>query len=150
VPAQNLFTGAEEEGGFKPPSSRRADPRQLDGDRAHGQPRSAPARWSLFLKQGKPDSAKGVKEMLFIDVLTFEPDKRDEIVKRRLEKGMMIPEGVKMLGEFLALRGHLIFLIFETDDPGLIYELHHAWSDLVRFDLLPVMSVGDRFEEMVK
>jgi hypothetical protein len=87
---------------------------------------------------------------MFISMVTFEPEKRDEILNRRLEKGMMFPEGLKVLGEFLALRGHLIFYLFETDDPGDIYAFHHAWSDLVRFGLLPVMSVGERFEELAK
>ncbi len=76
--------------------------------------------------------------MLFMNVFTYEPDKRDEIIKRRLEKGNMIPEDVKVLGQWTDLGGGRGFIVFESDEPHLEWTL--AWSDLMNIDLIPIVD----------
>lgn len=47
--------------------------------------------------------------MLFMIIFNYEPQNRDEIVKRRMEKGSLIPEGVKTIGEWTGnLRNHSV------------------------------------------
>jgi hypothetical protein len=38
--------------------------------------------------------------MQFVIAYTFEPDKRDEIIKRRLEKGTNFAAGAKIISEY--------------------------------------------------
>jgi len=60
------------------------------------------------------------------------------IVQRRVEKGRMAPEGVKIIGEWTDAGGHRGFLLFEAPEPK--YEWTIAWSDLMKMDLIPVVD----------
>ena len=42
--------------------------------------------------------------MLFMTVFNYEPQNRDEIVKRRAEKGGLVPEGMKVIGEWSCVK----------------------------------------------
>ena len=54
--------------------------------------------------------------MLFVMVYSWEKEKRDEIIKRRLEKGRVVPSGVKVLGEWTAIGRRVGFEVIEADD----------------------------------
>ena len=84
--------------------------------------------------------------MLFMSIYTYEPEKRNEIIKRRAEKGAMTPPGVKVIGEWIALSGHRGFMLFEAQDPKAVMATTLAWSDLLRFDSVGVMEA----EEVMK
>ena len=84
--------------------------------------------------------------MLFMSIFTYEPEKRDEVVKRRAEKGAMIPDGMKVLGEWSDVSGGRVFRLVEHDDPmaGLAASL--AWNDLGKIEVVGVIAT----EESVK
>ena len=84
--------------------------------------------------------------MLFMSIYTYEPEKRNEIIKRRLEKGTGAAAGVKVVGEWIALAGHRGFMLFEAEDPKAVMATTLVWSDLVRFESVPVMEA----EEVMK
>ena len=84
--------------------------------------------------------------MLFMSIYTYEPEKRNEIIKRRLEKGALTAPGVKVVGEWIALNGHRGFMVFEAQDPKAVMATTLAWSDLLRFEGVPVMEA----EEVMK
>jgi len=84
--------------------------------------------------------------MLFMSIYTYEPGKRNEIIKRRLEKGTGAAAGVKVVGEWIALAGHRGFMLFEAEDPKAVMATTLVWSDLVRFESVPVMEA----EEVMK
>lgn len=84
--------------------------------------------------------------MLFMSIYTYEPAKRNEIIKRRAEKGALAATGVKVIGEWIALSGHRGFMLFEAQDPKAIMATTLAWSDLVRFESVAVMEA----EEVMK
>ncbi len=73
--------------------------------------------------------------MLFMNIFTYEPDKRDQIIERRIEKGNMAPESVKIIGQWTALSGGRGFILFEADEPTLEWTL--AWSDLMKMEIIP-------------
>ena len=56
--------------------------------------------------------------MLFMAILTWEPGKTDEVIKRRAEWNY--PEGVKRIGEWDDLAGGRSFSLAEIDDPKAI------------------------------
>jgi len=66
--------------------------------------------------------------MIFLNVYSFDQDKTDEIIKRRLEKGRMFPKGIKVLGEWSGIGGNKGVIVVEVDDPKLLYQAVLAWS----------------------
>ena len=78
--------------------------------------------------------------MMFMTVFTYPPERRDEIIKRRIDKGSMIPEGVKSLGEWSDLGGGRVFRLIDvaTDDLKALLAGSRAWNDLGKVELVPV------------
>ena len=81
--------------------------------------------------------------MLFMDIYTWEPGQRNELLKRRMEKGMALPEGVKVLGEWTDLGGGRGFLLVESNDPKAAIAGTMAWSDLMKIEAVPVIVTAD-------
>ena len=84
--------------------------------------------------------------MLFMSTYTFEPGQRNEVIKRGLERGNGAPEGVKIIGQWFYLGGHKGFMLFEANDPKVMMGMAMAWTDLMKFDTVPVMEA----EEVLK
>ena len=80
--------------------------------------------------------------MPFMTTYTWEPSHRNAIVKRRIEKGTMLPEGVKVLGERTDLGGGRGFLLLEGNDPVLFIAGTQAWSDRMKMESVPVIDTG--------
>jgi hypothetical protein len=81
--------------------------------------------------------------MLFMTVFTYEPDKRNDVIRKAIEKGRMTPEGAKEVGVWSALTGGRVFRLMEADDPKVIYEASYAWSDLGKVEIVPVMNTDE-------
>jgi len=84
--------------------------------------------------------------MLFMSIYTFEPAKRNEIIKRRMERGTALREGVKVIGEWTDLGGGRGFLLIEAEDPKVLMAGTLAWSDLMEIQSVPVIQT----EEVMK
>lgn len=78
--------------------------------------------------------------MLFMSVFTYPPDKRNEVIRRRAEKGPLAPSGTKLIGEWSYAAGR-VFRLFEVDDPVALVEGVAAWSDLGNVEIYPVIEV---------
>ena len=78
--------------------------------------------------------------MLFISMYTWNQDKRNEIIARRLEKGRMVPKGIKVLGEWTAIGQPLGILLFETDNQNAMAEMNIAWNDILESEIVPVLD----------
>ena len=79
--------------------------------------------------------------MLFMAIFTFDTQKRDEVIKRRAEKGAMF--GGKIIGEWSAIAGGRVFRVVDTDDPKVMLAASMAWSDLGQVELIPIMTSED-------
>ena len=77
--------------------------------------------------------------MLFIAVFTYDPQDRDRVVERGLEKAEN-PRGVKVKGEWFDISGHRVFRLFEADDAAHIAALFYNWTDLGVAELIPVVE----------
>jgi hypothetical protein len=73
-------------------------------------------------------------------IFTWEPDKRNEIIKRRSEKGGMIPQGMKLLGEWTDISGGRVFRLVDLEDPKAGLQAVLAWSDLGKIEMFPVIE----------
>jgi hypothetical protein len=78
--------------------------------------------------------------MLFMIVYTYPPANRNEVVKRRLEKGPAAPEGVKVLGEWGYVGSGRVFRLIEAADAAAAFKGSYVWSDLGTIETYPVME----------
>ncbi len=79
-------------------------------------------------------------------VYTYEPEQRNETTKRRLHQQRVIPEGMKVIGEWSFLGGGRGFMVLEVQDSKLLLKVFSAWSDLLKFEVFPVIET----EEVMK
>jgi len=79
--------------------------------------------------------------MLFMTVFTYEPGARDEVIHRRVEKGAMIPKGMKLLGEWSHVGSGRVFRLIDVEDPAALPEVTMPWTDIGNLDVYPVMEV---------
>ncbi len=92
------------------------------------------------------ESKREVKEMLFMDVVTWEPEKRDEVIRRAAE--WKCTEGLNERGYWVDLTGRRVFYLYETDDPKVVMEANSYWTDIVKIDSFQVMDIKDAMELM--
>jgi hypothetical protein len=76
-------------------------------------------------------------------IFTWDPDKRDEVVQRRAEKGAMVPEGMKIIGEWSYIGGGRVFRLAEMDDPKIGFAAAYAWGDLGKIEIVPVIETDE-------
>ena len=84
--------------------------------------------------------------MLFMDIPTWEPERAEEFLKHRIEE--KIPEGVKIIGEWVDLAGGRGFRLIEVADPKPLFAMTSAWFGLCKKELVPVMTTEDTMKLM--
>jgi hypothetical protein len=62
------------------------------------------------------------------------------VYERAAEKGRLLPSGVEYVDSWVDERLERCFQLMETDDPALIDRWMAEWSDLVRFEVVPLLS----------
>jgi hypothetical protein len=67
--------------------------------------------------------------MLFMDIWTWEPYKRNEIERRASE--WTFPERLKEVGYWLDFTGRRVFCLYEVEDPKALLGANHYWTDVV-------------------
>ncbi len=82
--------------------------------------------------------------MLFMAVCTWEPEKTEEVIKRRMAE--KIPEGIKLIGEWKDLGRGRVFRLFEAADPKAILAMRSIWEGITSTEFVPVMET----EEVLK
>ena len=78
--------------------------------------------------------------MLFMVQWTFSPEHRDATQARFKAEGAPPPEGVRMLGRWHTVGGGGGVLICESTDPVAIGKWMQQWSDLLTFEIAPVVD----------
>lgn len=79
--------------------------------------------------------------MLYMAILTWEPEKTEEVIKTR--QAEEIPEGIKMVGMWKDLGRGRVFRLFEAVDPKAILAMSFAWKDLLNIEIVPVMETKE-------
>jgi hypothetical protein len=89
--------------------------------------------------------------MLFMAIATYEPEKRNEIIKRRQERGAIEPpKGAKLLGEWTVIGGGKVFRLIDVEDPKAALAGTLAWSDLCKIELIPVLLTEESMKLIPK
>jgi hypothetical protein len=87
--------------------------------------------------------------MLFMTIFTWEPEKTDEVGKRRLETvGKPPPKGVKELGRWAQISGGRSFVLSDVSDPKAYVEALRPWRDLGKFEVIPVLE-GEKMVKLI-
>jgi predicted enzyme related to lactoylglutathione lyase len=68
------------------------------------------------------------------------------IYERARERGRMLPDGLEYVESWVDERMGRCFQLMETDDPSLFAQWTQHWDDLVRFEIVPVLSSAEAAE----
>ena len=82
--------------------------------------------------------------MLIMDIITWGPDQAQAVMKHRGEE--KIPEGIKLLGQWVDIAGGRAFRLAEVPDPKLLFAMTSFWIGFGKKELVSVMPT----EEMMK
>ena len=81
--------------------------------------------------------------MLFLIIYTWEPEKRNDVIKRRIEKGPLLSGESKIIGEWSAMAGGRIFRLVEITDAQAALAASRAWTDLGKAEMIPVIATEE-------
>ena len=81
--------------------------------------------------------------MQFMVVETFRGQDAKAVYRRFKEKGRMMPEGLTFVSSFVAADLSRCFQLMECDDVTLLQKWIAQWSDLMAFEVVPVVPGKD-------
>jgi hypothetical protein len=81
--------------------------------------------------------------MLYLIIYTWEPEKRNYVIKRRIEAGPFLDDKTKVIGEWSALAGGKIFRLVEINDALAALAANRAWTDLGKAEMIPVIATEE-------
>jgi hypothetical protein len=65
------------------------------------------------------------------------------VYKRFRERGRLAPEGLTYVSSWVSADLTTCYQVMETSDPALLDEWLARWSDLVEFDVVPVLESAE-------
>jgi Protein of unknown function (DUF3303) len=65
------------------------------------------------------------------------------VYERAADRGRMLPAGLSYIDSWVDERLERCFQLMETDDPGLFDEWTAQWSDLVGFEIVPLVDSSE-------
>ena len=81
--------------------------------------------------------------MLYMVIERFNDGAAPEIYRRARERGRLLPPGLEYVDSWVDLDYRRCFQLMRTDDPTLFEQWTRAWSDLARFEVVPVLASAD-------
>ena len=87
--------------------------------------------------------------MLYMVVENFRNGDPVPIYRRFRERGRLAPEGVKYVSSWVDEKLERCFQLMETDNRFLLDEWMEHWSDLVEFEVYPVVSSAEAAERVM-
>jgi len=86
--------------------------------------------------------------MLFMVVERFKDRNPQPIYQRLAERGRSMPDGLKYIDSWVEPNFDRCFQLMETDDLRLFQKWIAAWSDLIEFEIVPVVPSKDTRETL--
>ncbi|MBV8774025.1 MAG: DUF3303 family protein [Deltaproteobacteria bacterium] len=81
--------------------------------------------------------------MLFMVIERFRAQNAKAIYSRFREKGRLMPDGIGLVGSWVTADLSRCFQIMECDDVTLLQRWAAEWSDLIEFEIVPVVPGQD-------
>jgi len=85
--------------------------------------------------------------MLFMVIERFRNQNANAVYQRFQEQGQVTPEGLTFLGSWVEAGLDRCFQLMECDDASLLQRWVAQWSDLVSFEIVPVVAKGGDIAE---
>ena len=86
--------------------------------------------------------------MLYMVVEHFKHQDALPVYRRFRQRGRLAPEGLTYVASWVDENFHRCFQLMETDDRNLLDQWLADWSDLVDFEVFPVMTSREAAERM--
>ena len=80
--------------------------------------------------------------MLFMVIERYRTQNQDAVYQRFQEQGRVMPEGLTFRGSWVEASLDRCFQLLECDDALLLQRWVGQWSDLVSFEIIPVVAKG--------
>ena len=84
--------------------------------------------------------------MLFMVIEHFKDRDPAPVYRRFAESGRMMPEGLRYVSSWIEVGMDRCFQVMETAEPILLQEWIKSWSDLVDFEVVPVVTSAEMVE----
>ncbi len=81
--------------------------------------------------------------MLFMVIETFRNQDAKAVYRKFKEKGRMMPEGLGFVSSYVTADLSRCFQVMECDDVTLLQKWCSQWSDVVSFEIVPVVAGKD-------
>lgn len=81
--------------------------------------------------------------MRFMVIEKFRNQDAKSVYRRFRDKGRMMPDGLIFVSSFVAADLGRCFQLMETDNVALLQHWVAEWSDLVAFEIVPVVAGKD-------
>ncbi|HLJ58354.1 MAG TPA: DUF3303 family protein [bacterium] len=81
--------------------------------------------------------------MQFMIVERFRNRDARAVYRRLRDEGRGIPDGLKYVGSWIEANFDRCFQIMECDDARLLHQWVAFWSDLIEFEIVPVVSSAE-------
>ena len=84
--------------------------------------------------------------MLFMVIERFKNRDAKAIYRRLREQGRGMPDGLKYVGSWIEANFDRCFQLMECDDARLFQQWTARWSDLMEFEIVPVVPSAETRE----
>ena len=81
--------------------------------------------------------------MLFMVIENYRNQDAKAVYRRFRDKGRMMPDGLKFVSSYVSADLGRCFQLMEADDVTLLQRWVAEWSDLVAFEIVPVVAGKD-------
>src|SRR2546425_5884581 len=81
--------------------------------------------------------------MLFMVIETLKNQDGRAVYRRFRDKGRQMPDGLAFVGSWVQADMGRCFQLMECDDVSLLQRWVVAWSDLIEFEIVPVVAGQD-------
>ncbi|MBK7405054.1 MAG: DUF3303 family protein [Phycisphaerales bacterium] len=86
--------------------------------------------------------------MLYMVIERFKGGDAEPVYRRFRERGRMAPEGLTYISSWVDDKLQVCFQLMETADPALLDAWIANWSDLVDFEVWPVVTSAQASERI--
>ena len=84
--------------------------------------------------------------MLFMVIERFKDRDARAVYRRFREQGRGAPEGLRYVGSWIEVTFDRCFQVMECDDGRLLQQWVAFWSDLIEFEIVPVVGSAETRE----
>ena len=86
--------------------------------------------------------------MLYMIIETFKNGDAPAVYRRFRDRGRMAPDGLTYVSSWVTSDLGRCYQVMECEDPRLLEEWKSRWSDLIDFEVIPVLTSAQAVERV--